>query len=418
MNTKRPDGGNRVVITGMGWISPAGNTLQEGWHNISQGICRITPLRDTFAGAPVHVGGQVLDFDPALYMDKKLIRRTDIFSQFALAAGSMAMADAGYTGPVSDPEDFGAVIGTGAGGIHTTLREHDVLQTKGYKRVNSLLIPTSIANMACAQLSLRYDLRGPCTTENTACATGINAIGNAFRTIKHGYAAAMLCGSTEPSLTPLMLAGFAGLQALSLETDPLRACLPFDLSRSGFVAGEGAGILVLESLDHAQARGAHVYAEVLGYGATADAYHMTAPHPEGRDCARAIRLALREGGIAPEQLDYLNAHGTATPLGDKVEALAIKAALGAAASSVSVSSTKSVTGHLLAAAASVETIACTLALQEGLVPPTAGSTTPDPDCDLDITPLSPRRRDIRYALNNALGFGGHNAALLLGRIQR
>jgi 3-oxoacyl-[acyl-carrier-protein] synthase II len=406
----------RVVVTGMGAISPLGNDVPTLWENIKGGKCGIGPITkfDT-TDFKVKVAAEVRDFDPKEYMEKPEIMRSDICTQFGLAAAVQAMADSGIQGTV-EPERMGVYFGTGIGGIATFMAEHQKLLEKGPRRVSPYFIPMMIANMVPGTISIRYGCKGPSMPAVTACASGSNAIGEALRLIRHGYADAMIAGGAEATVNPLAAAGFCNMQALCTSEDPLQASLPFDARRSGFVMGEGAGALVLEEYEHARARGAHIYAEVAGYGSTCDAYHMTAPHPEGEGGARAIADAWQEAGLDTDKV-YYNAHGTSTPMNDKIETLAIKKALGEErARRIAISSTKSMTGHMLGAAGAVEAVLSVLALTEGIAPPTIGLTQPDPECDLDYVPLVARKQEFDVALSTSLGFGGHNACLAFKKI--
>ena len=407
---------NRVVITGMGVISPVGNSLSDFWENLKNGRCGIGPIT-RFDPAPyrVKVAGEVRDFDPRQYMEKQDVLRSDLYTRYAMAAACQAMEDSALEGTVP-PERFGAYIGSGIGGMDTFMDEHRKLLERGPKRVSPYFVPMMIANMASAMIAMRFRCKGPAMPMVTACASGSNAIGEAYRLIRHGYAGAMLAGGAEATVNALAAAGFSNMQALSFSEDPRSASLPFDKRRSGFVMGEGAGVLVLEEYGHALARGAKIYGEICGYGATCDAYHMTAPDPEAEGAARAIRLAWEEAGLDGERV-YYNAHGTGTPMNDKAETLALKKALGEErARELLISSTKSMTGHMLGAAGAVEAIVSVLALIDGVAPPTVGLTEPDPDCDLDYIPLTAREAKLDAALSSSLGFGGHNACLAFRRI--
>ena len=401
----------RVVVTGMGVISPLGNDVPTFWENIKAGQCGIGPITkfDT-TDFKVRVAGEVREFDPRAYMEKPDILRSDICTQFAMGAACQAMADSALEGTV-DPERFGVYFGTGIGGIATFMAEHQKLLEKGPRRVSPYFIPMMIANMVPGMISMRFQCKNSCMPAVTACASGSNAIGEAMRMIRHGYADAMIAGGAEATVNALAAAGFSNMQALSFSEDPLQASLPFDARRSGFVMGEGAGALVLEEYEHAKARGAHIYAELCGYGTTCDAYHMTAPHPEAEGGARAIADAWQEAGMDTDRV-YYNAHGTGTPMNDKAETIAVKKALGEErARRICISSTKSMTGHMLGAAGAAEAVVSILALNEGIAPPTIGLTQPDPECDLDYVPLKARRQEFDLALSSSLGFGGHNACL-------
>jgi 3-oxoacyl-[acyl-carrier-protein] synthase II len=407
--------GRRVVITGTGIISPVGNDTTSFWSALSEGRSGIGPLENvSLVGQEMSVGAQVKGFDPLEYMDRKEARRMDRFTQFALAAAQQALQMSRLDIAATDPYRVGTIIGSGIGGFETIETEFAKLASSGPSRVSPLFIPMIIANMAAGKVSMALGAKGANYCVTTACASGTHAIGEAFRAIKYGHLEACIAGGSEAPITQIALAGFNNMMALTRETDPAKASVPFDARRSGFVIGEGGGIVILESLDSATARGATIIAEVVGYGATADAYHITSPDPDGEGAAMAMKLAMQEAGIAPEDVSYINAHGTSTPLNDKFETLAIKKAFGeTAARSVAISSTKSMTGHLLGAAGAVEAIATAQALQNDLIPPTIGYQEPDPDCDLDYVPNQARKAIVRYALSNSLGFGGHNGTLCL-----
>ncbi|BDF66203.1 3-oxoacyl-[acyl-carrier-protein] synthase 2 [Oscillospiraceae bacterium] len=407
----------RVVITGMGTVNPLGHSVAESWQAVRQGVCGIAPItRYDTTGRKVTLAGEVKDFDPEGWMEKKDAKRMGLYAQFAMAAAVEAMADAGL--PENGEEDrtrWGCVISSGIGGMDITVGETLKAEEKGYDRVSPFFIPMIIANMAAGLVAIRFGLKGMCTCPVTACAGGSNAVGDAFRSVRDGYADVMVCGGTEASVNALAIGGFTSMKALCAGTDPDRASIPFDAERSGFVMGEGAAILVLETLEHAQARGAHIYAEVVGYGATCDAYHMTAPAPEGEGGARAMAEALADAGVAPEAVGYVNAHGTSTALNDAGETAAIKTVFGPHAYEMAVSSTKAMTGHLLGAAGAVEAVFCAMALKDGYLPATIHYQVPDPACDLDYIPNEGRTQRVDYALSNSLGFGGHNACLLFKR---
>ena len=406
----------RVAVTGIGVVSPLGNDVKTFWENLTNGVCGIGPITkfDT-ADYKVKVAGEVRDFDPRTYMEKLDVMHSDIYTQFAMAAACQAVQDSGVEGTF-EPERTGVYIGTGIGGIDTFMKEHKKLLEKGPKRVSPYFIPMMIANMASGMIAMRFGCKGPALPAVSACASGSNAIGEAMRLIRHGYCDVMIAGGAEATVNALAAAGFSTMQALSFSEDPLAASLPFDLRRQGFVMGEGAGVLILEEYDRAAARGAHIYAEMTGYGSTCDAYHMTAPHPEAEGGARAIADAWSETGIDTDKV-YYNAHGTGTPLNDKAETIAVKKALGEErARRILLSSTKSMTGHMLGAAGAAEAIVCVKALEEQIVPPTIGLTEPDPDCDLDYVPLTARKAELEVALSSSLGFGGHNACLAFKKI--
>ena len=405
----------RVVITGMGVISPVGNSLKAFWDGILAGVCGVGPItRFDTEGFKAKLAAEVKDFNPADFgMDVPTQRRMDKFTQYAVAAAKQAVEESGIVGTV-EPERLGVYVGSGIGGMSTFVEQSNRLNERGPSRVSALFIPMMISNMAAGTIAIQYNAQGPCLPTVTACATSTHAVGEAYRAIAHGYADAIVAGGTEATITPLAVAGFTTCMALSLEQDPLKASLPFDARRAGFVMGEGAGILVLEEYERAVRRGAHIYAEICGYGNTCDAYHVTAPRPDGSGGARAMELALREAALSDEDCLYINAHGTGTPLNDKSETLAIKRALGEeAARRAIISSTKSMTGHMLGAAGAVELIASAKAVEEGVVPPTIGLTEPDPECDLDYTPLTARRANLTIAVSTSLGFGGHNGAVAL-----
>lgn len=400
----------RVAVTGLGVVSPVGNSVKEFWSSLTAGTCGIGFITkfDT-TDYKVKVAAEVKNFDPACCMAKSEVRKTDLFSQYALAAADQAMSDSGLTG--IDPRRLGVYVGSGIGGIHTIEEETEKLFNRGPSRVSPYFIPKMIGNMAAGNIAIRYNAQGPCLPVVTACATSSHTVGEAFRAIRYGYADAILAGGAEASVLPLAVAGFINCMALSTKNDPLNSSLPFDKRRDGFVIGEGAGILVLEEYGHAVSRGAKIYAEVTGYGNTCDAYHPTAPHPEARGGAEAIRLAAEEAGIGDADTLYINAHGTGTPLNDKTETLAIKKALPDLARKAYISSTKSMTGHMLGAAGAVEAIASVLALSTGTIPPTVGYREPDPDCDLNYVPNQAVQARPNCAVSISLGFGGHNACV-------
>ena len=407
----------RVVITGMGVISPVGNDAGTFFDNLTRGICGIGPITafDT-ENSKAKLAAQVKGFDPeAAGIDRAQAKRTDLFAQYALAAAIQAVADSGIEGAVA-PERLGVYVGSGIGGMQTFAQETEKMLNRGPSRVSPFFVPMMIGNMAAGNIAIRFHAQGPCLPVVTACATGSHAIGEAFRAVKYGHADAVIAGGAEAAVTPLAVAGFSNMKALSESTDPDAASLPFDARRAGFVMGEGAGIVVLEEYGHAVARGAKIYAEVCGYGNTCDAYHITAPDPGAEGAAAAMRLALEEAGYAGELL-YINAHGTGTPMNDKVETLAIKKALGEdAARAALISSTKSMTGHMLGAAGAVEAVASALALKNGVVPPTIHLEQPDPECDLNYVPNAAVKADVAFAMSSSLGFGGHNAVIVLRRV--
>ncbi len=408
----------RVVVTGMGAITPIGNDVNEFFDNVKAGKCGIDFINrfDTEAFT-VKLAAQVKNFDPKQFMDAKEARRMDRFSQLAVAAAKEAFRDSEIDLDKIDVNRFGVIVGSGIGAIDDIEKETNNLRDKGPKRVNPLFIPMTITNMAAGNIAIQVGAKGICTNVVTACATGNNCIGEAFRSIKHGYADIILSGGTEGSITPLAIAGFQSLTALSTSKDPARASIPFDKERDGFVMGEGAGILVLEEYEHAVARGAKIYAEVVGYGTTCDAYHITSPCPDGEGGARAMKLAMEEAGITPKDVSYINAHGTSTPPNDRTETVAIKIAMGEEAYKIPVSSSKSMFGHLLGAAGAVESIVCVKAIQNDFIPATIGLSVPDEECDLDYVPGVGRNGKISYAMTNSLGFGGHNATLIFKNME-
>lgn len=400
----------RVVVTGLGAVTPVGNDIPTFWENLSNGVSGIGLIHHFDpSGYKSKVAAEVKDFDITRYVDKMAAKRLDLFSQYAISAAQQAMEDSGLA---CDPERLGVYIGSGIGGLSTMVREEEKLLKSGPHRVSPMTIPMMIANLAAGNVAIRFNAQGPCLPVVTACATGTNAIGEAYRTIAGGWADAILAGGTEASITTLGVAAFTACMALTQNDDPKTACRPFDKRRDGFVMGEGAGVLVLEEYEHAKARGAKIYAEVAGYGHTCDAHHVTAPDPEAKGASRAIRQALGQAGHAAGERVYYNAHGTSTPLNDASETLAVKLAFGEEeAHKIAVSSTKSMTGHMLGAAGAVEAIASILALDNSLLPPTIGYGEPDPECDLDYIPNTARKAEIDLAVSASLGFGGHNACL-------
>ena len=407
----------RVVVTGMGALTPVGNTVQESWESLKAGKNGIGPITtfDT-SNLKAKLAAEVKNFNPLEYMERSEMLRSDRFTQLAVAAAEQAVTESGVKGTV-EPERFAVYFGAGIGGMLTFETEHTKMLEKGPRRVSSLFVPMMIANMAAGAIALRHDCRGPAMPAVTACASGSNAIGEALRLIRHGYADAVITGGTEAAITPIAVAGFANMQALSTAENPEEASLPFDKRRGGFVIGEGAVALVLEEYEHAKARGANIYGEVCGYGSTCDAYHITSPHPEARGGAQAMKDAMAEAGYSEDDVVYVNAHGTGTPMNDVTETLAIKPALGEqAAYRAYVSSTKSMTGHLLGAAGAVEAMACLMALQDGVIPPTINLKEQDPKCDLNCVPNQAIKAQISLALSNSLGFGGHNACLAFRKV--
>lgn len=407
----------RVVVTGIGAITPLGNHAAETWNNMKQGkngIVSIT-LFDT-KNMKAKLGAEVRGFDPRDYMEVNDVLRTDRYAQFAIAAAEQAAQESGVKGTV-EPERFAVVFGTGIGGIHTFEEEHTKMLEKGARRVSPLFVPMMIGNIASGMIAIRHDCRSSVMPAVTACASGSHAIGEAMRLIRHGYADAAITGGAEAAICPMAVAGFSNMQALSGAEDPDEASLPFDKRRGGFVIGEGAVALVLEEYEHAKARGAKIYGEICGYGSTCDAYHITAPHPEGRGAAQAMRAAMQEAGYTEQDMVYINAHGTGTMMNDLVEIKAIKKALGEEnAKKAYVSSTKSMTGHMLGAAGAVEALACLFALQEGVIPPTIHLDEQDERCDLNCVPNTAVNAEITLALSNSLGFGGHNACLAFRKV--
>jgi 3-oxoacyl-[acyl-carrier-protein] synthase II len=403
----------RVVITGLGAITPIGNTIAEYWEGLVSGKNGIGPI--THFDASKHdcrIAGEVKNFDPLIYLDKKEAKRMDRFSQLAVCASKQAIADAGLKIDATNAEYIGVTIGTGIGGLKVLEEQQEIYLTKGPSRCSPFMIPMMIANMAAGLVAIQLGAKGPNCCTVTACAAGSNAIGEAFRLIQGGYAHAMICGGTEAAITPLGIAGFAACKAVSTRNDdPTHACRPFDIGRDGFVMGEGAGILVLEELEHAQNRGAKIYAEIVGYAMTCDAYHMTGQTPGGVDAARAMSLCLKDAGLAPESVSYINAHGTSTPINDPTETAAIKKTLGDHAYKIAVSSTKSMTGHLLGGAGGIEGVASALAIHHSMIPPTINLENPEPECDLDYVPHVSRAADLNVVLSNSFGFGGHNVTL-------
>ncbi|HCO62090.1 MAG TPA: beta-ketoacyl-[acyl-carrier-protein] synthase II [Clostridiales bacterium] len=407
----------RVLITGLGTINPLGHNTADTWKAVRAGQCGIAPITHYDASAQkVHLAAEVKDWDPTCVLDKKEARHMSRYIQLAVATAKETLADSGLDMERTDPTRCGVIISSGVGGIALTESEQTKCLEKGFDRANPYYIPVSIANMGAGYVAIHAGFQGMCTCPVTACAGGSNAVGDAFRYIRDGYAEVMLCGGSEAAITPLSMGGFTTMRALHVGDDPQRASIPFDAQRSGFVMGEGAAVLMLEEYEHAMARGAKVYAEVVGYGVTCDAYHITAPAPDGAGGARAMAQALADAGdVKPEQVGYINAHGTSTPLNDKGETTAIKTVFGAHAYKLAVSSTKSMTGHMLGAAGAIEALVCALALKEGYLPATINYQQPDPDCDLDYIPNQGREAQVEYALSNSLGFGGHNACLLFKR---
>lgn len=412
----------RVVVTGVGAVTPVGNSASIAWNNLIKGVSgtgRLTQIDQAIASRfNSKVSAEVKGFNPADFVAPKQIKKTDRFVQFALAGTGMALKDSGVDLTKEDPSSIGVLVGSGIGGLRTIEEQHKILLEKGPERISPFLIPMLIVNMAPGQISIQFGLKGPNNCVATACATGSHAIGDAFKIIQRGEAKMMIAGGTESCITALGFGGFDAMKALSTYNDePEKASRPFDATRNGFVIGEGCGVVILEEMEHALKRNARIYAEIVGYGMTSDASHMTAPDPKGEGAARCMVLAMKQAGIKPEDIDYINAHGTSTALNDKVETIAIKKALGDASKKVMVSSTKSMTGHLLGAAGGVEAIVTVLAIKEGIIPPTINYKHPDPECDLDYVPNQARQAKVRVALSNSLGFGGHNATICFKKFE-
>jgi len=409
----------RVVVTGLGLLSPVGNDVATTWRALLDGVSGadyITQFDTT--NFPVKFGCELKGFDPLQYMDRKEAKRTDVFTQMAIAASVQAMADAGLSEGDYDPDDTGVIIGSGIGGLKVFEAQHDVYRERGPGKISAFFIPMFIPDMAAGIVSIRFNAKGPNYATVSACATSAHAIGDAYRIIQYGDADIMITGGTEAAITPMAIGGFANMGTLSERNDdPWTASRPFDKDRNGFVMGEGAGIVILEELEHARRRGARIYAEVAGYGATGDAFHITQPAPDGEGAQRSMRRALRDAGIGPADVQYINAHGTSTPYNDLNETKAIKAVFGQHAYKLHVSSTKSATGHTLGAAGGIEFAVCTLAVRDGMIPPTINLRTPDPECDLNYTPNVAVKRDVDVAFSNSFGFGGHNCTLAVRRFR-
>ena len=402
----------RVVVTGVGTVNPTGNTVEESWKGIREGKVGIGEITAFDSSAfSVHLAGEVKEFHPETVFDKRELKHMARFTQFAMIAAEEAMLDSGISGSLP-PEEMGVIVSSGIGGLKTIEEEHTKGEQKGFERVSPFFIPMSISNMAAGEIAIRHKLKGLCICPVTACAGGSNAVGDAFHRIRDGYETAMLCGGTEAAISELGIGGFATMKALSPATEVSRASIPFDKERSGFVMGEGAGILILEEREHALKRGAKIYAEIVGYGANCDAYHITSPAPGGEGAAACMGLALKDAGITASEIDYINAHGTSTHLNDLGETAAVKTVFKDRAYSVPISSTKSMTGHLLGAAGAVEAIFSVLALRDGFIPGTMNYQVKDEELDLDYVPNKGREQELRYALSNSLGFGGHNACLV------
>jgi 3-oxoacyl-[acyl-carrier-protein] synthase II len=404
----------RVVITGLGVVTPLGHQVEVFWNNLISGQCGIDKITSFDAAAfDTKIAGEVKNFDPApAFPSAKEIRRTDRYSQFGVYAGWQALADSGLELEKENRDEIGVIIGSGIGGLHTTAEQHDILIKRGPGRLSPFMIPMLISNMASGLFSMFYNLRGPNFATCSACATANHAIGEAWRAIKMGDAPVMFAGGAEAAIVPVGIGGFCAMRAMSTRNDdPKHASRPFDKERDGFVMGEGAGVVVLEELEHAKKRGAKIYCEVTGYGNCADAYHLTAPSPDGEGAARCMKMALRDSGVNLEDVSYINAHGTSTPQGDVCETQAIKTVFGERAKRIAVSSTKGATGHMLGAAGAVEMSVCALAIKHGIVPPTINYQTPDPECDLDYVPNTARELKVNAIINNSFGFGGHNASI-------
>uniref|UniRef100_A0A6M3T0G7 3-oxoacyl-[acyl-carrier-protein] synthase 2 n=2 Tax=Bacillus subtilis TaxID=1423 RepID=A0A6M3T0G7_BACIU len=408
----------RVVVTGLGALSPLGNDVDTSWNNAINGVSGIGPITRVDAEEyPAKVAAELKDFNVEDYMDKKEARKMDRFTQYAVVAAKMAVEDADLNITDEIAPRVGVWVGSGFGGLETLESQFEIFLTKGPRRVSPFFVPMMIPDMATGQISIALGAKGVNSCTVTACATGTNSIGDAFKVIQRGDADVMVTGGTEAPLTRMSFAGFSANKALSTNPDPKTASRPFDKNRDGFVMGEGAGIIVLEELEHALARGAKIYGEIVGYGSTGDAYHITAPAQDGEGGARAMQEAIKDAGIAPEEIDYINAHGTSTYYNDKYETMAIKTVFGEHAHKLAVSSTKSMTGHLLGAAGGIEAIFSILAIKEGVIPPTINIQTPDEECDLDYVPDEARRQELNYVLSNSLGFGGHNATLIFKKYQ-
>ena len=408
----------RVVVTGMGAVTPVGNDVATMWRSLLDGKSGAAPItRFDATNFEVRFACEVKGFDVSEYMDRKEAKRSDQFTQYAVAAAYQAMRDAGFADGVGyEPDNTGVIIGSGIGGLKIFEEQHDVYRTRGPTKISPFFIPMFISDIAAGIVSMQFNAKGPNYATVSACATSAHAIGDAFRTIQYGDADVMITGGAEATVTPMAVGGFANMKALSERNDsPETASRPFDLTRDGFVMGEGGAVLILEELEHAKRRGAKIYSEIVGYGATGDAYHLTAPAPNGEGAQRAMRRAMKDAGLSPADIQYINAHGTSTPANDLNETAAIKAVFGDEAKRVNVSSTKSATGHMLGAAGAVEAVISTLAINNSLIPPTINYATPDPECDLDYTPNKPVSREVEAAISNSFGFGGHNTTLAIRR---
>lgn len=407
----------RIVVTGIGAITPIGNNVEEFWKGIKEGVCGIDEITlfDT-TDYKVKLAGELKNYNTEEYFEKKETRRLDRYAQIAIVATREAMKDSQLNMEKEDKTRVGVIVSSGIGGLTTIEQQKEVLINKGPDRVTPFFIPLSINNMAAGNISIEIGAQGESFAISTACASATHSIGECYRLIKHGYQDIMLAGGTESSITPLGISGFTNMKALSISNDKTRASIPFDKERNGFVMGEGAGILVLEELEHAKKRGAKIYAEICGYGSTSDAYHITSPAPNGEGGARAMLNALKDANIEPEKIDYINAHGTSTPINDKYETMAVKTAFGEHSKNIAMSSIKGATGHLLGAAGAVEAIACIKAMEDNFLPPTIGYKVKDEECDLDIVPNKGRKKEINYAMSNSLGFGGHNSSIIFKKI--
>ncbi|WP_439443807.1 beta-ketoacyl-ACP synthase II [Listeria aquatica] len=407
----------RVVVTGVGAVTPIGNDAETAWDNAKKGVNGVAPLtRLNPEDFPVKIAAELKDFDVEKYIDKKEARKMDRFTHYAIAGAEMALQDANFTVDDTNAERVGVWIGSGIGGMETFETQYETYRTRGLRRVSPFFVPMMIPDMASGQVSIRFGTKGINTATVTACATGTNSIGDAFKVIERGDADVMISGGTEAPITKMSLAGFCANKALSLNPDPETACRPFDKDRDGFIIGEGAGIVILEEYEHAKARGAKIYAEIIGYGATSDAYHITAPAPNGEGAARAMKQALEDADVKPEEVDYINAHGTSTGYNDKYETAAVKAIFKDYAKDLLISSTKSMTGHTLGASGGIEAIFSVLAIRDSVVPPTIHLKNPDPECDLDYVANESREKDVTIAMSNSFGFGGHNATLVFKKV--
>ena len=409
----------RVVITGLGAITPIGNNVQEFWEGLKNSKCGIDEITlfDT-TNYKVKLAAEVKQYNPEDYFDRKQAKRLERFTQFSVIASREAIKDSGITKENTDMERVGVIVGSGIGGLRTIELENEKLQTKGPDRVSPMYIPMAISNMAAGNIAIEIGAKGESEAIVTACASATHAIGQSYRMIKHGYEDVIVAGGSESAITPSGIAGFTNMKALSVSADKNRASIPFDKERNGFVMGEGAGILVLEELEHAKKRGAKIYAEVIGYGATSDSYHITSPAPNGEGGAKAMIKAIQDANITPEQIDYINVHGTSTQLNDSCETSAIKTALGESAKTVKISSTKGNTGHLLGAAGGIEAIACVKAMEDSFIPPTINYKLPDEECDLNIVPNKGIKQKVNIAMSNSLGFGGHNSTIILKKYEK